>query len=440
MASVGLTGKELPFVRNNTAIRIFRHALALDEHRAKFIPNFYHAVRASDIPESVTESQNNTSLIDFGTPSSIAGKDLGDKPNQYPRKDRNTPTDACEVWFAGCHCDVGGGSVKNRTAHSLARIPLRWMIRECFRMKTGIIFDARLLHEEIGLDYRTVYPRVLERPSRVSRGTRNATIQKTDPQGWGIVTFAGFLIALISIPIRVLLAVVFWPLRYIWLFLKYTPWGKWVREHPVTWIHEHPVKWVHENLRIGWITTKIHGTGAWITSRLFPKANTPVEPCTMICKDEEEHEYWDALSPIYDQLQIRWFWKILELFPMRFVEQREKRTDFYVAPNFGQGRKIYGNALYKNVAKPATANGANTKKFESVKAMEEGEFVRTYSKTGGLKIHRSVLTRIEADANYKPLAWWDRKEKETTGKKGEVGPDRWDIEDPDPVKYWEWVE
>ena len=48
--------------------------------------------------------------------------------------------------------DVGGGSVKNGQPHALARIPLRWMIRECFRCHTGIIFDAVLLQSRAGLN------------------------------------------------------------------------------------------------------------------------------------------------------------------------------------------------------------------------------------------------------------------------------------------------
>ena len=48
--------------------------------------------------------------------------------------------------------DVGGGSVKNGERYSLARITLRWMIRECFKAETGIIFDAHMLKYEVGLD------------------------------------------------------------------------------------------------------------------------------------------------------------------------------------------------------------------------------------------------------------------------------------------------
>ena len=59
--------------------------------------------------------------------------------------------------------DVGGGSVANDTAHTLARIPLRWMIRECFKTDTGIRFHAELLRR-IGLDPFSLHPTVRDRP------------------------------------------------------------------------------------------------------------------------------------------------------------------------------------------------------------------------------------------------------------------------------------
>jgi uncharacterized protein (DUF2235 family) len=42
VASVGLVPRYLPFAHTNNAIRFFRHAVALDEHRVKFMPNWYH--------------------------------------------------------------------------------------------------------------------------------------------------------------------------------------------------------------------------------------------------------------------------------------------------------------------------------------------------------------------------------------------------------------
>jgi hypothetical protein len=67
-----------------------------------------------------------------------------------------------------CHIspDVGGGNVKNGTRHSLARIPLRWMIRECFLAGTGIQFH-RSAFSDIGMDPSNLYPFVTSRPAPI---------------------------------------------------------------------------------------------------------------------------------------------------------------------------------------------------------------------------------------------------------------------------------
>jgi hypothetical protein len=59
--------------------------------------------------------------------------------------------------------DIGGGSVENGTRYCLARIPLRWMVRECFKTNSGIIFRTDSLRD-IGIDPSTIYPSVLPRP------------------------------------------------------------------------------------------------------------------------------------------------------------------------------------------------------------------------------------------------------------------------------------
>lgn len=68
--------------------------------------------------------------------------------------------------------DVGGGAVENDTRNALARIPLRWMVRQCFLADTGIMFNSQLL-AQIGLDPGTLYPHVLTRPDPV-------TFERTD--------------------------------------------------------------------------------------------------------------------------------------------------------------------------------------------------------------------------------------------------------------------
>ncbi|KAH7876941.1 uncharacterized protein C8R40DRAFT_998572, partial [Lentinula edodes] len=147
--SVGLIPKRLPFTTSNTIVRTFRHAISLDERRAKFKPNFWNlphprSDHSQDLPPSRPTYSDNR-LSDYEERFSLH--------SEY----NTTPTDVQEVWFAGCHCDVGGGSVKNSTRHTLARISLRWMIRECFKANTGIMFNSQRLRS-VGLDPSALYP------------------------------------------------------------------------------------------------------------------------------------------------------------------------------------------------------------------------------------------------------------------------------------------
>lgn len=50
-----------------------------------------------------------------------------------------------EVWFAGCHSDVGGGAVEDAVRYSLADISLRWMVKEVVLSQCGIRFDDEAL-------------------------------------------------------------------------------------------------------------------------------------------------------------------------------------------------------------------------------------------------------------------------------------------------------
>ncbi len=54
--SVGLVPKRLPFTASNTIIRTFRHALSLDEHRAKFKANLWNVPTLRDLKLSTPKS------------------------------------------------------------------------------------------------------------------------------------------------------------------------------------------------------------------------------------------------------------------------------------------------------------------------------------------------------------------------------------------------
>ncbi|KAJ2935249.1 hypothetical protein H1R20_g1846, partial [Candolleomyces eurysporus] len=77
----------------------FRHALALDERRVKFLPEY---------------AWGGKTLI----PLSNADVDR-----------KGDPPQVMEVWFAGTHSDIGGGNVQN-IGMDRSRPPLRWMASE----------------------------------------------------------------------------------------------------------------------------------------------------------------------------------------------------------------------------------------------------------------------------------------------------------------------
>ncbi|KAI6136035.1 hypothetical protein F5141DRAFT_4789 [Pisolithus sp. B1] len=170
--SVGIIPRRLPFTRANNKIRYFRHALSLDEHRVRFIPSFCHQlpdtnndeqeVRKSETPHAC-EKKSYTLHIAHREKSDPNAHHHGCEELEQRFSQPMTPTDVQEVWFAGCHRDVGGGAVENGTRHCLSRISLRWMIRECFKARTGILFH-RCEFRKIGMNPKTLYPHVWQRP------------------------------------------------------------------------------------------------------------------------------------------------------------------------------------------------------------------------------------------------------------------------------------
>lgn len=393
VASVGLVSKELPFVGTNNAIRVFRHAISLDEHRVKFIPSFYkrspnEAPREAEVDG--TQPVIEASLDKVQTKNGKKAKRLRANRSESQmwedsiNSSYGQTTDALEVWFAGCHCDVGGGSVKNGTRNSISRIPLRWMIRECFKTNTGIIFDRDILRDLIGIDANTLYPVVQPRPPRI-RAPLGQQLVPMPPQPSALLDFLKVIGGLIAIPFEILYGVLSWPIKHFFLLLKFTGLFKKVRKSS-------PWKAIKGFFHREKKTTNNH---------VILSVTAPLP-----FKSEEDEEFNDAIQPVYDQLALAWFWWILEILPFRFREQKGKSDDFFVVANLGRGRKIYGDA-----------------------------------KKNGIKVHRSVKTRLETtnirgESAYTPRAWFNVRN--ALGKKTK-GPIDWNVDKPDP-KLWEWVD
>jgi len=211
VASVGFFPRKLPFSKSPTnSIHFFRHAMALDEHRSKFKicqwqhqdPALQRAKTYDATPKGHIKRGMKRGFDAFGRK-----RNQSDQANSDPdikkingfvhphghqahhdggawrdldghseksmeqaklekyfealdasrKKHHKVRTDALEVWFMGCHADIGGGAEKNETRHKLANIPLRWMIRQCFDCNTGILFDTAALANQ-GLDMHTLWP------------------------------------------------------------------------------------------------------------------------------------------------------------------------------------------------------------------------------------------------------------------------------------------
>ncbi len=75
--------EHLPYTANNPNAEVVRHAVSLDERRTNFVQNLW-------------------------------GK--------------NSPTDMQQVWFAGVHCDVGGGYAEREAG--LSKLALKWMVAQ----------------------------------------------------------------------------------------------------------------------------------------------------------------------------------------------------------------------------------------------------------------------------------------------------------------------
>lgn len=93
----GIWPQSLPHLRHNPAVRQVRHALALDERRSWFLPTSWSGIDGDAV------------LVPTLKPD--------------PRYEKQNIK---EVWFSGCHSDIGGGDDEAERA----RISFRWMLGE----------------------------------------------------------------------------------------------------------------------------------------------------------------------------------------------------------------------------------------------------------------------------------------------------------------------
>jgi uncharacterized protein (DUF2235 family) len=104
--------QELPHTRRNPSVQVFRQAIALDEFRRMF--------RLHSWDEGQVHMHNRFSATN----------------NAFPQ-------DSKQVWFAGCHGDVGGGYPE--ASSFLSKFPLLWMIGEA--REHGLNFYTQAINQ-----------------------------------------------------------------------------------------------------------------------------------------------------------------------------------------------------------------------------------------------------------------------------------------------------
>ena len=98
---------KLPYTADNPFIHYGRHAISIDERRAFFRSNRW-----------------------------IPSKEMHE----------HGPVDCKQVWFAGVHCDVGGGYAENESG--LSKLALEWMLQEA--KAVGLQVDGEKQKEVLG--------------------------------------------------------------------------------------------------------------------------------------------------------------------------------------------------------------------------------------------------------------------------------------------------
>ncbi|KAG8916628.1 hypothetical protein FRC01_002953 [Tulasnella sp. 417] len=162
VSSVGIvTSRHLPFSASNSAVKTVRHALALDERRTKFRHNPWYGTareRSLDPPSFLREV---ISVIVEPIPILSSLFALPPRPEDIHAVDDETQgrmTDVKEVWFAGCHSDVGGGHGDPSTSNTISDPSLCWMINQVLLSKVPIRFSIEALTKLRGFRYVPANP------------------------------------------------------------------------------------------------------------------------------------------------------------------------------------------------------------------------------------------------------------------------------------------
>lgn len=182
-----LTTTQKAYTNRNDRVKIVRHAVAIDERRTYFQPALWE-------PGQYYEEWSYTS-----------------------RSYEKSPQDFEEVWFTGCHGDVGGGHPD--ASSGLAKIPLEWLYREA--KAAGIDGDDRVFNlltrsVEPGEDAEPAAGQARDEAEKNRRDYGGpdalAEINNSMNLAWGVVEFLPRKVPRTSFYRRVRIGKFYWPL------------------------------------------------------------------------------------------------------------------------------------------------------------------------------------------------------------------------------------
>ncbi|KAG8962707.1 hypothetical protein FRC00_008945 [Tulasnella sp. 408] len=149
VSSVGLvTSRHLPFSASNSAVKTVRHALALDERRTKFRHNPWYGTAREEGVEPPSFLREVVSIMVQPIPILSSLLPLPPRPEDIEAVDDHSQchlTDVKEVWFAGCHSDVGGGHGDSDPSNTLSDPSLCWMINQILVSGVPVRFSIEAL-------------------------------------------------------------------------------------------------------------------------------------------------------------------------------------------------------------------------------------------------------------------------------------------------------
>ncbi|KAH3667165.1 hypothetical protein OGAPHI_002814 [Ogataea philodendri] len=143
-----------PYASVTHHVEHVRHAVSIDERRAKFKQNLFipHSYLPSLFTLNCVDEDDHQLDDDFGTDELTESShllpveaDYVNRTNAYASRLVASPNDLVELWFPGDHSDVGGGWINDLDGHSVANLPFRWILASAIEL--GVLFKRNSVHE-----------------------------------------------------------------------------------------------------------------------------------------------------------------------------------------------------------------------------------------------------------------------------------------------------